>query len=349
MRGNRTTPANGAGNYDNASDLYPNQQTGFTRHTKPSSRRAAAPASNPVKEGMARLGSVVSSRRQGAQRQPRTRDEEPARPAPRASRSRGDNYFGTGDPCRVCGNPVDPTQSRCPHCGAFKRPLYQNVFFWVAIVVLVAAVVGLTLAINSCKSKEGAKEPAPVVQTGATEEENALNAALAAAHETLNAQGDDRKYTSLSLEGLQSAVDEASAASTDASATAAQLTAAKQKIDDATAALVALPDRQDYTWPGYDDLAVNVGNYVGTSVAVTGTVVTFTNDNGVTIIRLAVNGDMNCILLASFSDSLLAGGSVADGVTLSIYGTVSGTTQYQTDSGEMATVPFIVADYADLA
>ena len=136
------------------------QPAGFKRHTSSNARRVAA--QNPLKDGARKLGGAVA----GLGRSAVSKIPRPTPKAPQASVSYNDgDFLGSGIPCRVCGNPVDQAQVRCPHCGAYVKPLYKSLPFWVLVAVAVVLVVLLSLAINSCRSAEPVN-PAPVANPG---------------------------------------------------------------------------------------------------------------------------------------------------------------------------------------
>lgn len=271
-------------------------QAGFTRHRPSNSRRLAS--ENPV-AGAARavggavsglVGRISSGRRQAAAR-------GGARGA--SPRSEGGDYLGTGEPCRVCGNPVDPSQSRCPHCGAFVRPLYRSVPFWIAVAVLVAVVALLTAGLSSCvQSREGDGGPGQgaSVSTGRA----ALESAVASAQEVLDAQQASRTYTRYTLASLESAVAAANAVLADPASTDEQCQASAQQV---SAAVSALAERvTDPEWPSYEALTAYGTVDLGHQVAVNGTVQEISEaQDGTLSMSIAVSGDPSLIVYVNFS------------------------------------------------
>ena len=128
------------------------QPAGFKRHTSSNARRVAA--QNPLKDGARKLGGAVA----GLGRSAVSKIPRPTPKAPQASVSYNDgDFLGSGIPCRVCGNPVDQAQVRCPHCGAYVKPLYKSLPFWV--LVAVAGSCGAVVACDQLLSLRRAGEP----------------------------------------------------------------------------------------------------------------------------------------------------------------------------------------------
>ena len=313
------------------------QPTGFNRHQSSNARRVAA--QNPIKDGARRLGNAFSGLRQAAA-------SKMPRPAPRAARSEGarddDDYLGVGNPCRVCGNPVDSSQDRCPHCGAFVRPPYQHVGFIVAIVVAVAAIVLLSLAISSCKGGSPTDpavttpdNPANVVATPG--DKSALTAATASAQAVLDAQPSTHTYTAYTIRNLQTAVDGANAVINNPDASDAEVAQAAQAVSDAMGAL-ANPVA-DYPWPMYDDLVANLAGYLGQQIAINGTTQEISTDEfGLNTATMAVSGDPACIVYIQYYGDVL-NGELYVGSDFTALGTVS---------GDLNGVPVIFADQVDV-
>lgn len=275
--------------YDTAGEA--DQSSGFTKYQPSNSRRMAA--ENPVVQAARHVGGAVSGLFSRASRPDRS--GQPVRPE--ANRDAGD-YLGVGFACRSCGNPVDETQTRCPHCGAFVRPLYLNPVFWVSVVAAVLCVVGLTLAINSCKPVAGPGNDPAVGEAG-------LASAVQNAQSTLAAQVSARAYTRYSLNGLTSALSEASAVLDNEKATDDQISQAIQKLGDATSALTPLlGGTESYPWPGFGDLSTNSSSYMGKQIAVNGTVQDVGNGaDGAVSLALAVEGDPSMIVYVNFTAS----------------------------------------------
>lgn len=323
------------GNYMGYGDGQP---AGFNRHQSSNARRVAA--QNPIKNGARRLGDAFSGLREAAAaRMPR--------PAPRPSRAeavRGEDgdYLGVGDPCRVCGNPVDRTQDRCPHCGAFVRPVYQHLGFIAAVVAAVVAIVLLSLAVSSCKSTPTADptvvnpdDPTGVVV--APGDKSALTAAAASAQAILDAHPTTHTYTGYSIRNLQAAVNAANAVINNANATDAEVAQAAQAVSDAMGALVN--PLGDYPWPMYDDLVANLAGYIGQQVAINGTTQEIVTDEfGMSTATMAVSGDPSCpVYIQYYADAL--NGELYVGSDFTALGTVS---------GDLNGAPLIFADHIDV-
>lgn len=308
-------------------DREPSQSgraAGFNRHQPNSTRRTSA--ENPIVDAAKRVGGAVGDAVGGllagrsAKAAPSGR---PARPGSSRQSSAGEDgdYLGTGEPCRVCGKPVAPGQARCPHCGAFARPLYQNVFFWVAVVVLIALVVVLSIAINSCKSNDadGGSSSVGVVTR---QDRKALEEVVSNAKSTLEEQQADRTYTRYSLNNLQYVVSTAETVLSDETATDEAIAAAVQEMNTALEELA--PIATDATAVDYAELSANVAAYTGRQVAVSGTVQEVgSGEDGVVSMAVASAGDADQLLYINFSSSDVA--SVPEvGTSCSATGTVIG-------------------------
>lgn len=177
------------------------------------------------------------------------------------------DYTGTGSPCRMCGNPVDHQQSRCPHCGSFVHPLYKRPKFWVAVVVLVAVVVVLTMALSSCKSETAGSGNTATTVSSASELQTLIDAAEA----TLTEQSQTHPYTRFTAYNLRQAVTAAESAVADTSSTAATLSEVATNLSTAQAAILSIT--ATYDWPTFSDLVANPANNSTKQVALNATVV----------------------------------------------------------------------------
>ena len=177
------------------------------------------------------------------------------------------DYTGTGSPCRMCHNPVDHQQSRCPHCGAFVHPLYQRPKFWVAVVVLVALVVVLTMALSSCKSQTPGSGSTATTVASATELQTLIDTAEA----TLTEQSQSHPYTRFTAYNLRQAVTAAENAVADTSSTSATLSEVATNLSNAQAAILSIT--ATYDWPTFSDLVANPANNSTKQVALNANVV----------------------------------------------------------------------------
>ncbi len=336
MRGDRTTRTDmpyDAQGFGTDGGYNGGQSAGFKRHTSSNARRVAA--QNPIKDGARKLGGAVA----GLGRSAVAKIPHPAPKAPQVSVSYDEgDFLGSGAPCRVCGNPVDPSQARCPHCGAYVKPLYKSVLFWILVAVAVVLVVLLSLEINSCRSTESVL-PAPDTNPGAVTQEgepgsasntapadkSALQAAVSSAQATLDAQAATHSYTSYSADGLQAAVNEANQVLANANASDEEVSNAATAVSDAMAHLVTPLATSDYPWPDYADLVANLGAYVGQQVAVNGTTQSVSTDTvtGLTTAVIAVSGDPNTLIYVQYWPGV-ADGAIDVTVDFTAMGTVTG-------------------------
>lgn len=309
----------------------PDRGAGFNRHQPSNARRTAA--ENPIAGVAKRVGGAVGAAAGavgGAVGGLFAGRSAKAAPSGRPSRSgssrqaaveEGGDYLGTGDPCRICGKPVAAGQARCPHCGAFARPLYQNVAFWVAVVVLVALVVVLSIAVNSCKSNE-AGDGSSTVGVVTKQDRKALEEVVANAKGTIEAQQENRTYTRYSLNNLQYVLTAAEAVLSDETATDESIAAAVQEMNTALNELA--PIASDAAAVAYADLSANVAAYTGQQVAVSGTVQEVgTGESGVVSMAVAVAGDTSQLLYVNFTSADVASVPEA-GSECSATGTVIG-------------------------
>ena len=297
---------------------------GFTRHQSSNSRRTASRNlfSTVTKHIGAGVSNLLESR-------PRRIQEPSGRPSRAPSAGPSDDYLGVGPACHSCGKPVDAAQTRCPHCGAFVKPLYQNIIFWIVVVVFISLVTALTIAINSCNSREALSEDQSVndaTQQPAQEDptpidRNTLSSAVSDAESILSNQSSTHTYTRYSATVLQAAVDNANAVLLDEAATDGQITNAYQQLNEANNALAEMAT--DVQSADYADLSANLSNYIGQRVILAGTALIVTpNDNGSVSVQMAVSGDSNAIVYVDYlpEDAL---GDLAVGDSFTVNGTVS--------------------------
>lgn len=194
-----------------------------------------------------------------------------------ASRAQGrvqiedDDYLGVGAPCRMCGNPVDRLQARCPHCGARVKPVYRQVPFWIGVAVLVALVVVLTMAITSCKTEQ-ANNPGPAAEAPVATTPDELQKMVTEAENTLAAQAVSHEYTRLSAFKAQQAVDAAKNVLSSGTASEQMISDASKSLSAAVAGLTRVAEDSAYTWPYASDVMANLDSYLGKQIALAGKV-----------------------------------------------------------------------------
>lgn len=305
--------------YDRQADSY-GQAAGFNHHRSSGARRT--PAENPVAGAAKRVGSAVTGLfANRASRQPRS--SQAARPSRGAAMTDGGDYLGVGEACRACGKPVEHGQLRCPHCGAFVKPLYQNLVFWIAVVVLVVLVVVLSIGINSCRSNAGGSDT-PAVQGGSSagSDGSALATAVANAQSTLDAQETSRTYTRYSLNNLQHVVSAANAVLADETSTDEAIASALAEVNEALEGLVEIA--ADAPRIDYAEVAANLSAHLGEQVSLNGTVQEVgTGEDGVVSMSVAVSGDTAQIVYVNF-ESQDAEGVPEAGSDCTATGTVIG-------------------------
>ncbi len=317
------------------------QSAGFTHYQMGSTRRTVS-MENPASEAARRVGGAVggfvgniSSRVRGSASDTSTTTRSGRTVPTGTAQDENGDYLGVGHPCRVCGNPVDDSQTRCPHCGAFVRPLYTNVWFWVALVVLVAIIVLLAVGINSCVSSNKAEEPA-VVEEPEIEvpDTTALGTAVSSAQAILADQQNARSATRLSLRHLQEAVTNAETVLSDSTSTNEQITAAADQISSALAGFESLAE--NYAWPSYVDMTMPTDNMLGEQVAVSGQCqwIVYNEGSGTMTAALAMDNNPDLPVYIEFYNED-ADTDVLEGGDYAAYGVIVG----NSDGG-----PVILAD-----
>lgn len=340
MREDRTTPA----------------PTRGARQQQDTTRTPDASSSGTRRSGSAGgRGRTTAGRARAA----RGTDDAAATPesAPRASAARtGGDYLGVGDPCRVCGRPVDASQARCPHCGAFQRPLYTNPVFIAGCVVAAALVVLLSIGINSCASRSA--DPAspgdtPAASNPSEGQNSALTDAIAAAQSTVDQNAATPTYTAASIATLQQAIASAQAVADDANASEEQVSQAASALATASNGLVLRPVAfgSNYIDPWYDPLVEALAtdpSYAGTQIsmeAVVGAVSTGTEGSVATVY---ISGDTACPLqltATQFTDLTGVDGVLAQDVHILFAGTVTGLVTVDNGDGTTSSIPAVTADY----
>lgn len=94
----------------------------------------------------------------------------------------------------------------------------------------------------------------------------------------------------------------------------------------------------------YDQLARTPDDYMAKKVSFSGTVIQVLEDDGVTEMRLAVNGNYDTILLVDIADENRGKSHVLEDDNLTVYGVSMGTVTYESTIGSKITVPSVEAD-----
>lgn len=243
----------------------------------------------------------------------------------RASRARvveyeESDYLGTGTSCKVCGNPVDRLQPRCPHCGALVKPLYTRIPFWISVVVLLALVVALTSAISSCKLTQDVPLPTPQPKLDPVEI-SVVQENIAASEYALTDEANRHPYTQISCNDLRAAIENAKSAISNSPNDTQKVAQANQDLIASYQALV--PVAQNYEWPFAPEITANPANYAGKQVALNGYVsqASFDPNGGVSSCVLSI-GDNGETMAVSFYPYDTAG-SFGEGTQLNVYGVLS--------------------------
>lgn len=93
----------------------------------------------------------------------------------------------------------------------------------------------------------------------------------------------------------------------------------------------------------YDQLARNPDQYKKKKVTFTGEVAQVIDQDGVSELRLAVNGDYDNIILVDISDKALNGSRVLENDLVTVYGVSNGITSYTSTSNEPISIPSMIA------
>lgn len=312
-----------------------------------------AAAANPLAGIIEKARELVSSRMVGqaqGRAQGRTQARNSASPRGGAAFA-GEDYLGTGEPCRVCGRPVEPTQSRCPHCGAFRVPLYQQVPFWVAVVVLVALVVVLSCVVNSCgSSKAGMDTPVPSMPAASdspvAQDKSDLSDALANGQTYVDDNAANGTYTVASIDALRAAMNVGQAAFDDEGATEDEVSEATQAISDAVGGLMKCATGLDgYSWLDYDTLVNSAQANTKAFSAGSGVVLQVAQGTDYTTLSVAFGGDSTQVVNVAYNDLSVVEGAPTEGSSITFAGTVTSASQYENADGETVTTPTLVADY----
>ncbi|HJG85226.1 MAG TPA: transcriptional regulator, partial [Weissella thailandensis] len=94
----------------------------------------------------------------------------------------------------------------------------------------------------------------------------------------------------------------------------------------------------------YDQLARTPDDYKNKKVALSGEVIQVIEDDGVTEMRLAVNGDYDNVVLADITDSKRGDSHILENDNVTIYGYSAGTTSYESTMGSDITVPYVLLE-----
>lgn len=347
---------------------YPDDETaqpgdsaaGYNHHVSRNARAVAK--SNPVADALGKVLSLLPRRDASASsrpgRPPREADVEApvSRGAARrtASEARaayaGEDYLGTGSPCRVCGRPVEPTMSRCPHCGSLRVALYQQAPFWIAVAVALVLVVLLSVGINSCASKSASPKPSepaseqPAQTDGSpvAQDKSALTAALAQGQAGIDENAANGTYTVATVMALQKAMEAGQAVASDEAATETQVTEAVQAISDAVASLRNCPTSiYDYSALDYATISNSAQTGFASNTYVSGTVLSVSAGTDGTTLTVALDGDEASPVLVTYNALSSVDGAPVEGGTVECSGTVSGVGTW----GDNASVPTLIADY----
>ena len=334
-------------------------------HRVSAGARGAAKA-GPLADVAGRIASALPRRQGGDVRRDADEDDVPARVRrPREGRSggdarpsspraayAGDDYLGTGKPCRVCGRPVEPTMSRCPHCGAFRVPLYQQVPFWAAVVVLAALVVLLSVAVNSCSSAPATSPAAPGGESSqaddspVAQDKSALTDALSQGQARIDENAANGTYTVATVMRLQEAMSAGQSVADDAQATEDQVSKATQDISDAVGSLRECPTGINmYSWLDYDTIVNSAQGGMTSNTAGCGTVSAVSAGTDGTTLTVSHEGDPTHVIIVQYNELSAVSGAPAVGSQINFAGTVSGMTQ----TGDGASAPTLVADYVEVS
>ncbi|MBR2834532.1 MAG: hypothetical protein IKE43_02290 [Coriobacteriales bacterium] len=258
-----------------------------------------------------------------------------------------DDYMGTGDACRICGNPVDRTQIRCPHCGAFKKSIFTNPLFIGVCAGLLILVILLTIALNSCSTDSDttpATGPLAGMNTAAfNDDQKALAQAILNADATYTREITKTNYTVYSLERLRSAVVSSTVVLANANSSAEALNTATSQLTLVNDSLVSRPGDNGYVPMQYGVIVNDTESYVGTLTTAFGTILSIIDNETSYTAYVSVYSDSSAVVEITYLKNSIAG-SLYEGGPISYFGSISGSTQYQNSNGEIMLVPTITCD-----
>ena len=343
MREDRTPATSRGANQPTDDAQQTDRSVGFRRHTSGNARRSGSARTRTPRPQQAAEAA-----------EPQAERPEDVSPSPRAV-SRGGDYLGTGRPCRVCGKPVDPSQTRCPHCGAFQKPLYANPPFIAAAVAGVALVALLSVGINSCAANGTGTDGGSSTPNAAANQEDktALTGAMASAQAYVDENTASPTYTAASIAALQSAMASAQTVVDDAGASAEQIAQAASDVTTAQGNLVLRPVAfgNSYDWPWYDPLVETLTtdpSYVGTQIAMEGVITSVQSGTDGSVALMASSGDVTCLIQVTstnFTDLTGVDGALAQDSHVEVAGTVTGLVEHDNGDGTTSQIPAITADF----
>ena len=356
MREDRTPATSRDANQSEDDARLSEGSVGFQRHTPTNARRIGTGRTRQQRQSQPDTTPEAGEpQRQARSGRPARSGQQGEGASPARATTRGGDYLGTGSACRACGKPVDPTQTRCPHCGAFVRPLYVNPFFLAGVIVVVAIVVLLSIGINSCASKAPApgNDSKPAATQQSKEDKTAINDAIATAQSTVDENAASPTYTAATMAELQAALVSARGVADDPNATLEQIDQAIADLQTASNGLVLRPVAfgSSYDWPWYDPLVESLNtdsSYLGAQVAMEGTVESVTSGTAGSVAIIASSGDTACpieLTCTSLTDLSGVGGTLAQGSRITFAGTVTGLVDHDNGDGTTTKIPAITADY----
>ena len=266
--------------------------------------------------------------------------------------SRSGDYLGTGEACVKCGRPVDAASSRCPHCGALQVPFYQNKSLLIPLVGLIALLVILTIAVNSCSNAGGESGGGNAPWSGvfSSVDKSDLQSTVDSANQIIAAGGSEHTYTSAAYRSLSEAVSAAQATLDNRDATeddVAQATTKLQAVMHSMATALGAPLDERWTWPTYSELTGSIGSFVGRQIAFYGTIQSIQSDeDGSQTLAIAIAEDPNLPLALTVTNlTVVDGAQLSVGSYITFGGEVTGSTSAQHDDGSITLTPAVEADY----
>ncbi len=257
----------------------------------------------------------------------------------------GSDYLGEGPSCKRCGRPVDPSQTRCPHCGAFVRPPYKNPVLIGALAIIVVLIVVFCILINSCSSApQAGEEPTPQV-TATEASTNELQTTLDNARQYLSDNATGHVYTAASIQDLEAATSAAQALLTSQNYSTEEAEAATQAINDSMNSLVILTSFSLLTDPWYDPLMADIDSYMGQQISMSGIIQTITTSDNMATALVFISGDEYCPVFVQYGSLTAVDTGIVEGSSIRFGGTVTSTLSYTLPDGNSLNAPYVVADY----
>lgn len=246
--------------------------------------------------------------------------------------------------CQYCGTNNADDSIFCENCGSSldtlpsekKKSVYIRWWFWVLIVFVIVLIIA---AANFGNDSSASEEYAALEDKYNTLLEE--NSKLVEENSTLTAKVEEAapwfELSELEKQAAEERLAEEKAEKEEEERLAQEQAAAEAEEKE----------KLGYdTGITYDQLARTPDTYMGEKVKFYGQVIQVIEDGSETDLRIAINGDYNCVILVYYNSSILASRVLEDDY-ITIYGISQGLYTYQSTLGGDITVPLIQIDKID--